>query len=91
MIPGNRKIQKAKPTPFSRPGIELSDPAYKREWVYIIAEDVALGDTIPDFGVVSAIGHTLAGGFDDLVHIVGPGKEMSVPPHTVIRAFHLVD
>ena len=86
----NRKIQRAKPTAFSRPGIELSDPAERRQWVDIPIEAVRLGDTIPDFGVVAAIGSTV--GFVNTVNLIsGAGKTLDLPPGTTVKAFHRVD
>lgn len=90
MLPfGNRRIQKATPKPFSRPGIELADPAVRRDWVDICAEDVVLGDTIPDLGVVIAIGHTVSS-TGTLVRLLGPNKELVLAEDAIVKAFHRV-
>lgn len=87
---GNRKIQRAKPKPFSRPSIELAAPAVKREWQTIAAEDVNVGDTIPDFGLVANISHTVSGEGTMVRLVSGHGRELVVPEDDCLQAFHRV-
>lgn len=88
--PNGRRIQKAKPKAFSRPGIEISDPHAKREWMDIPIEAVALGDTIPDFGVVAAMGETVGQNVHTRNLISGAGRTLDLPVGTTVKAFHLV-
>lgn len=88
---GNRKIQKAKPSPFARPGIALADHAAKREWMDLKAYQVEVGDTIPDLGVVANISKHFGTAESCVVRLVsGHGKELAVADDAILKVFHRV-
>lgn len=53
-VPNVPKIQKAMPSKFSRPGINLVRPE-KREWKDIEAVKVCIGDMVADVGQIATV------------------------------------
>jgi hypothetical protein len=54
-FPGGR-IQRAKPTPFQRPSIDLSGPPVaRREWKVVSVLDIRAGDILPGVGEVGQV------------------------------------
>jgi hypothetical protein len=79
-----------KPKPFKRPGIEISSGGPKRVWRDgVKAEDLAVGDTVAEFGEVEAKDYRQSRGpmepFIVLTSTVGRVEQFS--PEVEVKAF----
>ena len=81
---GDQTIRRATPAPFERPSVELG--RHGRVWEFVVAEEVSVGDTVADFGVVAQTGRMARG---DVVMVNPAGKVESFPADRQVRVFHV--
>lgn len=54
--PSNTRVRRAQPAPFTRPSIQVGlSPAQRRVWRGVPAQDLGIGDVIPDVGQIQQI------------------------------------
>ncbi len=58
--PAHPQVRIKKPTPFTRPAVQVSAAPVRRQWRQVSARDLVVGDTVPGLGTLWQI-RVLAG------------------------------
>lgn len=84
------KVQRALPAPFERPSINAGGAFVKRKWQPTKVMDLAEGDTVAEFGVISSVAqykdHDPARYLVKLTNILGRTETYGI--HDSVYAFH---
>lgn len=81
-----KRMGRVMPPPFKRKSVSISLPeGKKRSWQQLKVHEIAIGDTIAEFGLVDDIGTTL-GGQVLLVNL--EGVERRLDPNKTLLVFH---
>lgn len=85
----NARPSRGIPKPFQRKRIEVGQKGPKREWRWVLPEDLVEGDILPSFGsVVSVQYFQVRGSMSGAVYITGgEDNEMKVPAEDQVWAF----